>query len=41
MSQGFNFLTNKNKKPDTKSQHEKWQKENNKTDILQKGLHSR
>jgi hypothetical protein len=35
------FLTTKNKKPDTKSQQEKWQKENNKTDILQMGLHSR
>jgi hypothetical protein len=31
------FLTTK---PDTKSQQEKWQKENNKTDILQMGLHS-
>jgi hypothetical protein len=28
-------------KPDTKSQQEKWPKENNKTDILQMGLHSR
>jgi hypothetical protein len=35
------FLTTKNKKPDTKSQQEKWQKENNETDILQMGLHSR
>ncbi len=35
------FLTTKNKKPDIKSQQEKWQKENNKTDIHQMGLHSR
>jgi hypothetical protein len=35
------FLTTKNEKPDTKSQQEKWQTENNKTDILQMGLHSR
>jgi hypothetical protein len=34
-------LTTKNKKPDTKSQQEKWQKENNETDILQMGFHSR
>ncbi len=35
------FLTTKNKKPETKSQQEKWQKENKETDILQMGLHSR
>jgi hypothetical protein len=35
------LLTTKNEKPDTKSQQQKWQKENNKTDILQMGLHSR
>ncbi len=35
------FLTTKNKKPDTKSQQQKWQKENNKRDILQMGLKSR
>ncbi len=39
--QGSSFLTTKNKKPDTKSQQEKWEEENNKTDILQMGLHSR
>jgi hypothetical protein len=35
------FFTTKNEKPDTKSQQDKWQKENNKTDNLQMGLHSR
>ncbi len=40
MGQGSNFSTTKNKKPDTKSQQEKWQKENNETDILQMGLRS-
>ncbi len=40
-SQGSIFLTTKNKKPDTKSQQERWEKENNETDILQMGLHSR
>ena len=35
------FLTTKNKKPDAKYQQEKLQKENNKRDILQMGLHSR
>jgi hypothetical protein len=39
-SQGSNFLTTKNKMPDTKSQQEKWQKENSKTGIIQMGLHS-
>jgi hypothetical protein len=39
MGQGSIFLTTKNNKPDTKSQQEKWQKENNKTDTLQMGLH--
>ncbi len=39
MGQGSNDLTTKNKKPDTKSQQEKWQKENNKTDILQMVLY--
>ncbi len=37
----IHFLTTKNEKPDTKSQQEKWQKENNKRDILQMGLKSR
>jgi hypothetical protein len=35
------LLTTKNKKPDTKSPQEKWQKEKKETDILQMGLHSR